>query len=535
MPVLKTFTSPVSQAGITGGRRADGSDLTPALGDISGPVNKAVKTYADYTEENESRQALIRSSEIRAQYARKLDEAQLSGSDLGKLKEEMTNDLAKVGEGFQTRRGVESLALYTANTELMFDEQANRIAVHRASSQAKLDGAKFLNSESSVIQSNPTYLAVAEQNADAFGATLKGIPPEMRNELVDRLKKEMNASAAIGSARLDPEGTKRRLEGGEWNLTPDQRNAAINKADSEIRAKRSDEMYQRSLKEYEERERDEAGRDRQFKGIMEGKASRRGILDDPDLKPATREHLIMLMEQRGKALSGGENRSNPGMLRDAWVNIASGKWLSSGPIVDLVNAGHVSTRDGAWLVSIAQGQKDESGQAFRSRLNARLAVVDRALRARPDAPALAATGAMEQIELEMVTRAERQANEYRAAGNKDALEGMLDSDSKHYFFTPSRMKQIEVDVRTATQATAAGAALDVGSVVERDGEKWTFRGGDPKNPKNWEPVREAPRAGSKEEIDRRTSSGKIRQSSEPAPTPPKPSPRNPTSTTGIRS
>jgi hypothetical protein len=172
-------------------------------------------------------------------------------------------------------------------------------------------------------------------------------------------------------------------------------------------------------------------------------------MDDPDLTAATREHLIVFMETRAKALSGEERRSDPATLKDAWSRIARGEIISTGPVVDLVNNNRINTKDGAWLVSLVQAQRDEGGQSFRSRLNARVGVVDRALRARPDAPGLAATGALEQIELEIITRAERQANEYRAKDNKEALDGMLDSESKHYFFTPARMKQIEADVKTS--------------------------------------------------------------------------------------
>jgi hypothetical protein len=121
MPKLPTFTAQIGDAPTLGGRRASADDFAPGnpLGKTAQRVGEALLSGA---EEEESRKALIASSEIRAKYARALDEAALSDTDTDKLKEQMQEELSKVGDDFQTTRGVQSLQLHQANTELMFDE-----------------------------------------------------------------------------------------------------------------------------------------------------------------------------------------------------------------------------------------------------------------------------------------------------------------------------------------------------------------------------------------------------------------------------
>ncbi len=486
MPVLKTYTAPPPQLTISGGRRAEGSDFGPDYAQIGASVKKSAEGYLDFTEENEARQALIATSQIRAEYARRLDEAQISGGDLGKLKEEMSSKMAKVGENFQTKRGADSLALYTSNNELMFDEQANRIAVHRAASQAKIDGSSFMKNESATIRSNPLYLPLAEKNAEALGETFSRIPTWQRAEIVDGLKKELNMAAAVGSARVDPEGTKKKLENGQWDLTPAQREHAVNLADTEIRAKRSDEIYQRNLKEYQERERDEAARDKHFKGIMAGTSGRRAIMDDPELKPTTREHLIVFMEHRAKAFAGQERKSDQTVVRDLWLRINAPdndprKIYTGDAIFAAVNNGKVNVSDANGLNTLVANQKDENGRAFGSRLRERMIVLGRAMNDSPEyknQPELSSA-----IQMNLVAQVEKKASELRKKG--ESPDALLDPDSKDFFFKSGILKATAAAVKNQTvldtvprpKSQAEYDALPAGTVyVDTDGAQKTKKG-----------------------------------------------------------
>lgn len=483
------YSAQLQPAGISGGRRATGEDFAIPSGDIGKAIGAAANSFIADEEDKESRKALIASSEIRAKYAKELDVAATSGADLTALKQQMSDELSKVGDGFQTRRGQESLQLYTANTGLMFDEQANSIEVRRAASTARLEGSKFLNSAAAIIQSNPLYLQAAEKDADALISTLSRISPEQKAEIANGLKQELNMAAALSAARIDPEGTKKKLDGGAWNLSADQRSAAISKAETEMRAKRADESYQRSVKEYEERERDEKARDSLFKGIMAGKASRRDIMDNPDLRPTTREHLVMFMEERAKSLTNQEKKSDPVAVRDLWMRIHAPdtdprKMYNGDAIFEAVRSGRVNVSDANQLNSMVANQKDENNRSLGSKLQSQMSIIGRALSQDPQfiaQPALVA-----EIQNNYQARVFEKVSVLRKA-NKDPGE-IFDPASKEYVGSREFIQGAIDETRGRARATAAGNvprantkaeydALPPGPYIGPDGALATKKGG----------------------------------------------------------
>lgn len=446
---LARYTAKPDGGTISGGRRATGEDFGAV--DLTGAVRSvqgAAEAYVAQKEEDESRSVLVQQAEIRAKYAKRLDEAATNGEDVTKIRSELDNDLAKVGEGLTTRRGADTAQLHAANTSAVFDNQANNILVSRAVTQARVDGAKFLNSTGAIVASNPAYLPQAEKDVDAFVETLSRVPPEKRAAMAADLKQNMNVAAAMGAARLDPEGTKLAIEAGKFDMTPEQRQQVVGQADATIRAKRVEEGYVRAEKEYKERERDETARDKHFKGIMAGTTSARAILDDPDLRPATREHLVSYMEARTKSLAGADKRSNPGAVRDLWMRINApdgdpNKIYGADPIFEAVKKGDINTTDADRLNSQLANSKDENNRSFSTRLNGRLQTVASAMRSSPvyqNQPELAAA-----IQNTMIAEVERESLRLRKEGkNPDVL---LDPNSKDYYFTPNRIKTVADDVQ----------------------------------------------------------------------------------------
>lgn len=454
MPKLPTFTADLGTAPASGGRRATAQDFGAGGGvEMGRKVGKLAQNYLEDAEAEESRKALIASSELRAKYARALDEAALTGADTEQLKEKMQEEFSKVGENFATKRGAEALQLHTSNTDMMFDEQSNRIKVQRAAATARLEGSKFLNSASEIIRSNPLYLSVAEKDAEAFVQTLQNISPEQRAEIAQGLKKELNMASAVASARTDPEATKKRLEAGDWDLTPAQREAAVSKADTEVRARRADEAYQRAVKEYDERERDDKARDKNFAAIMDGTATRRAIMDDADLRPQTREHLITFMEARAKERMGQEKKSDPTVVRDLWLRIHAPesdpkKIFNGDAIFEAVAKGQLNTTDANQLNVLVANQKDENNRSFGTRLQARMTTVAGVMRSSPEFAAQPELSAA--IQLEMMAQVEQRTALLRKE-NKDPSV-LLDPNAKEYYFTPDRLKQVADDVKARTRA-----------------------------------------------------------------------------------
>lgn len=496
MPILPTYTAQAQPLGIGGGRRAGADDFVGGAGleNFGKGVSRAVDTYVADAEDNETRKALVATTQIREKYAKALDEAALSGADLGGLKEQMANELAKVGESFQTKRGQDSLALYTANSNLIYDQQANTIQVRRAYSTAKLEGGKFLNSASAIIQSNPAYLEEAENNAEAFGATLRGVRPDQREEIVKGLKQELNMAAALGASRIDPAGTKAKLDAGEWDLTPGQRNTAINKADTEIRARRAEDAYNQGLANKARLDASEESRDKWFKGIIGGTTKRRDIMDDPSLLPAAREHLIVFMEQRAKALAGEEKRSDPRVVRDLWLSINAPdgdprKIFNGDAIFAAVSSGKVSTSDANLLNNLVANQKDENGRNIGQKLGGLMSVVGRALSQDPQfvaQPALVA-----EIQMDYQARVFDRAAEMR--DKKQNPNDIFNPSSKDYVGSREFI-QGSIDAAREKQRRIQ-PMLEKGGTVVRDGKTWEFLGGDRANSKNWRELADKPGTG----------------------------------------
>lgn len=449
MPTLKTYTAQVRPAPISGGRRASGEDFGATdLSGVAKTVASAANAYITDAEESESRKVLVAQAEIRAKYAKRLDDAAINGEDLGKIKEDLTNEMSTISEGLVTRKGADTAALHAANTTAVFDNQANNIAVTRAVTEARVEGAKFLNATGAIIANNPSYLPQAEADADAFVATLTRIPLEKRNEIAANLKNNMNVAAAMVNARRDPEATKAAVQGGAYNLEPGQRQQVIGEAETAIRARRAEEAYIRADKEYQERERNEEAYDKNFKAIMGGTATRKDIMNDPNLKPNTREHLIVFMEARAKSLASGDRKSDPGVVRDLYLAAIApegtpGKIYTIDPIFQAVKDGKINTTDADRLRGIVAGQKDENGRTFGSRLSGRMQVIAGAMRASPEYNALPDFASA--IQLEIMSRAEQRAAELRKENRP--LGGMFDPGSKDYFFTPNLLKATADDVR----------------------------------------------------------------------------------------
>lgn len=463
MPKLPTYTAPGFEAPISGGRRATAEDFSTAVsgaGEAAAgmigagrAIQDAAKAHLAEIEDREARTALVQSTEIRARYARELDAAVLSGADLDKIKDKMRDDLTKVGADFQTQRGADQLQLYTANSEIMYDEQANRIKVQRASATAKLDAQKFLVESSKLVQANPAYLAVASQNAEAFADTLRGIPPEKRAEIVDGLRKDLNMAAAVAAARLDPNGTKAKLEAGEWDLTPSQRETAIQRADATLAARRASEAHERSIADHDRKLKDDAAEDRITKAILGGKMGARQterlIMDDPDLQPQTRRTLVSFLEHRAKLAASGENAGSKALMMDMYFKINApdddpNKIRTIAPVEELARAGKLNLSQADFLVRQVQGQRDVNGRTLNQKLQGELVKLRYRMSSDPlwkHQPELSAA-----VQSEILAGAEEEIGRRRDKG--EPMAPLFDPRSKEYLFAPERIKATADAVRS---------------------------------------------------------------------------------------
>ena len=462
MPTLPQYTAPGDTgyqiAYHSGGKPAQADEFAPDTSGLSKGLSQADATIS----QAESRKALVGATEIRANYAQQLDAAAESGADTGKIKEQMNADLSRLGDSMNTQTGAYEVRLHTASSNMMFDHQANSIAVHQAGIQAKVEAGKFLTGTAALLNSRPDYLPIAEGDADKFASTLAHTSPAQREEIAQKLKSELNLTAAIGSGRLDPNGTLAKLQNGDWTLTPEQRMHATNEAEKQIRGLRADEDHARALKEYNEREADEGARGEWLNKIITGPGHgedlAKGILADSRLKPTTQEHMINYMELRTREMAGQEKKSDEETKRNLWmaINAPKGdprKIYNSDTVFKAAEAGLLNTKDADYLNTQVANQKNDDGAKFATRLQARISAMDGYMRASPvysAQPDLAAA-----MHNQMISDVEKQSDDMRKA-NKDPAD-LLNPDSKAYYFTPNRLKQVEQDVKQ--QQAAAGPKL----------------------------------------------------------------------------
>ncbi len=442
MPRLPTRSADIQPGAISGGRRAGPEDtgvvdLQPAVRAVQG----AAEGVLQGREEDESRKVLVQQAEIRAKYAKRLDEAATSGEELGKIREELDADLSRVSENLQTRKGLETAQRHAANTGAVFDNQANNIAVTRATLEARVEGAKFLNSTGAILSANPGYLPQAEQDVDAFVATLNRVPPEKRAAIAADLKNNLNVAAAMRQAQIDPDGTIAAVKGGQYNLDPTQRLQIEREAEREKRAKEADAERARLVADREEAKKVDMARGQMLDGIIKGSVRWPDIRDNPAFAGPqganAKKELFLMMEARNKEMASGEKRSNPVVERNLWMAIHAPdgdprKIYSATPIFEAVQRGDINTATANQLNAMVANQKDENNRTIGSHMNGAMATVGRALS--QDPKYIGRPDVVAAIQLDYQDRVNKKVASLRAA-KVDPLEA-FNPDSKEYVGSP---------------------------------------------------------------------------------------------------
>jgi hypothetical protein len=475
VPTLKTFTSRFQGLPISGGRAASGADFgaeeAKATGELARTAAKVGEGALQNVEETEARRALVGTTEIRAKYARELDAAVQSGQDTQELKIKLDADLAKVGEEFQTSKGKASLDMHSANTHLMFDEQANRIEVQRAAATARLEGAKYMQASSAILIQNPLALQEREQGVDDLMSTFKRIPPHERAEMAQKLKQNLNMTAALGMTRIEPEGTKRKLENGEWNLTAEQRETAIHSAEREISGRRSAEAYARQVAELERKNQDDIAQAEHFANIREGRGSWVAMRDDARLMPHTREALTKYMDQRSQDIANGVKKSDQAVLNRLWIGVNAPdhdprKFIHVDPIIKAVTSGQINTSDGNMLLAAVKSQKDENATRISSTLYTMTSNFQRSLEQSPKFWGLKFEGEAPAVVNEFNAIANEKISAARVANDVAALRELFNPNSKTFLGSKRTMDEAVQRVNARKQDELRAEALATLPLVE---------------------------------------------------------------------
>lgn len=492
MARLPTRSADIQPGAISGGRRAGPEDAGFADFSQAGrTVQGVAEQQMQLQEENESRKVLVQQAEIRAKYAKRLDDAATSGEDLGKIREELNNDLSQVSDNLTTRKGLETAQLHAANTGAVFDNQANNIAVTRATLEARVEGAKFLNSTGAILSSNPGYLPQAEKDVDAFVATLNRVPPEKRAVIAADLKNNLNVAAAMRQAQIDPAGTITAVRGGQYDLDPAQRQQVERAAEQEKRAQDADKERAKLEARREEAEKVDLARGQMLDGIIKGKVRWADIRDNPAFAGPqganAKKELFLMMEARNKEMASGEKKSNPVVERNLWMAIHAPdgdprKIYNATPIFEAVQRGEITTSTANQLNAMVANQKDENNRTIGSHMNGLMSIVGRSLS--QDPRYIGQPGIVAEIQMDYQDRVTKRVMALRDA-KKDPMEAFNPASKD---FVGSR-EFIQGSIDRVKGSTPAAPVPRAGEIVNFGGKQWEFKGGDPGNQSNYKEVK----------------------------------------------
>ena len=489
MPRLPTYTAEVQGVGGIESRRAQASSLSAtagAAGDLARSVSKDAEAILASMEEREQRETLVKNMENRATYAKRLQDAVTTGEPLDKIREEFETSQSRLYDNLQTRRGREAADYYSTQSGMMFEEKANSVEVQRAVDEARLQGQKFLDSAAATVGGNPAALPIIEQNIEAFVRTLPKLSPQQRATISNSLRQNINASAAMASARAEPEKTINAIKGGAFHLTPEQREQVLNEAERAISAKRTQESYERALKEIEKRDQDEGAREKHIQAIFKGTFNAQTALTDPALRPTTLEHLMVFADSWGK-VKDKPTPSNPKVVDALWQAIhnpdAEARLYSADAVFRYVESQQLNHTDAGKLMSDIANQRDANNVKLSTKLRAQVNIIDQQLardlryKMRPEL--------MAAIKMNYVARVEERMNDLRK-DNKNPAQ-VFDRDNKLYAGTPEFVQGAINEARTGPN----GALQKFTEPVQFPDGKWrVYKGsGNPEDVvNNWSVV-----------------------------------------------
>lgn len=455
MPKLENYSAPASVAPIQGGRAATPGDMNYSFETVGPAVVKTTQIVMQAKEESETRDQLVKQMQIRTTYNDRLEQAVLTGEDIQPIREQMQNELSKATDGIETRVGMTNADYHAARTNDLFNTKASEISVQRAAAEASVQGQQLIVSTDKILSGDPAYLAIALQDVDSFMATYKGrLPAHVLTEHKQKLKAHFNLSQAMALARLDPVGTKVNAEAGKFDITSEQQQHVINRANEILAAKRADEHDAYAQAKREEKDKSDSAFDDWFRKIDvsgTGAPTQRNLahaiaLDD-SLLPERKKELTEWVTTRAIHLNSTEKAPDWAVAKDLWYRITapdgdSAKIYASDEVRKAVHDGKIPLSMGDHFVTTIANMRDVDGRTFLSDLSSTLLGQERRMLLLPQWQYNPNLG---EIILTLKSEAEAKAHAYRGVPGKSPRD-ILDPNSPDFLFTAEHVNKVAADV-----------------------------------------------------------------------------------------
>jgi hypothetical protein len=492
MPRLPgNFTADLGGAPISGGRRAEASDFGAEIGAAGQALGRAGvaagEKFLAEMEQDDARRLIVEHAKLRQKYGKALEDAEISGADIDPIREAFEAEASELRGQAGTKYGVETADIHSANSLNVFDTRSAQVKATRAGIAARTQGEEWLASNGRILATNPAYLGIAESEAKAFAQTFAGkLSPEKIAELEQGLVRHANAAAVRGLIRIDPIGAKKRLEDGEFQLTPEMRSQEIARAEAQRRAVESDRRTQLQFAEWEKKKGSQEARDDYTKHIFNGTFRPGEAVADPRLDAADREHLMVFNEQWADRRLGKQKQSNPTVVRDLMLRVyapegSPDKVYEDSVLYEPLRKGDLNATDYDRLRRAIAEQRDPNNSTVGSLFHGMQSTINRAVGAdptyigRPHIVAAITNGWAAAVREKMAL--------WRTEG-KSPVDLFNPASGKDYVGDPGFIAQF---VQQAT-AVPGQAVVKVGDVQEKDGIRARFLGGDPRVQKNWEVI-----------------------------------------------
>lgn len=496
MPKLPTYTAPLQGAlPIGGGRSATGADFGEQIGAAGTQFGRTVGNAAEdqlvSLEQADQRNLLVAHSELRARYAKALQDAEMSGDPIDPLRQKFEDESNALRNTVTTAAGAATADAHTNNSLAVFDSRAAQISIERAGTEARTGGSKLLANNASLLMTNPAYLPVALAEVDAYADTFAGrLKPAQIAEMKRTLREHLTVATVSGQIMTgDPTAIHDKLVGGEWpEIGPEARTALLGRAMTQERVNRSEADSAERTAAWRRDEDSRLAKDEHFKNIINGQFSPRATLMDQRLTPEHREHLIVFNENWQRQKLGQEKVSDQGVVRSLMLRI----WAREGDpnriynddaVYEALKAGKINVTDANRLRIAVANQADAQNSPIGRQFGRTLGMMQKLY-----------SGPLwmgrEHIAAEIVNSwawSVQDAMDQKRQRNEDPRE-LFNPKSKDYVLSADFIAGF---ARDALSGKAVASAVPVGHEVQfPDGVTRKYKGGDPMNmDASWEVVK----------------------------------------------
>lgn len=230
------FTATPMQSVQDGGEKAQVVDN--GLEDFGHTIQRTTSAYMNSLEENEARDAMVQSQQLRTQYLQKMEDAYLAGGSIEDVKADFLDQQGKIEDNLQTKAGVYSARQHGAVTEQYLNSNAIQLNARATGERAKASLINFDAASLYQIERNPLGFAQQLRERAALVDTFAGkVSPDHIALLKAEGTKDYMRKAVRAAIKADPLRTQQLLrDTGKYKgikLPPMLHNAAMVAPDGE--------------------------------------------------------------------------------------------------------------------------------------------------------------------------------------------------------------------------------------------------------------------------------------------------------------